>query len=254
VLRPLKYPQLARPPHGWREIIWEILIVTVGVFIALAVQQWSENRSWKSKARTATEQLRDEVSDHYAWSVEWRMVAPCIVAQIDLLQKRVLDSGDRLVPAPVYEEPNVPKYEIREPAKEYHSTVWQAIINDGVSPYLEPRLRNELASHYTKAQVLTELTDRNLVDQDRLHLLSLPLPLDPSTRLSLLQTLADLRGRTEFMDLLSGQLIDHIVKERMVPSPVATERRVSRYRTYSFCRAHELPTRSFRDAMVPVPN
>ena len=234
--------------------MWEILIVAVGVLMALAAQQWAENRGWNSKARTATNDLKDEVSDHYAWSVEWRMVAPCILAQLDVLQQRVLDSGDRLNPAPIYTEPNIPDYVIREPAKEYHDAVWQAIISDGVSPHLEPQLRHELASHYSQAATLTELTDRNLADQDRLRILSLPLRLDPSTRFSLLQTLAELRGRTKFMDLLSGQIIDHIAKEGMVPSRVAIEGRVSRYGTYRFCRLHNLPTRSFSYAMLPVPN
>jgi hypothetical protein len=254
VFRSLRFPQLARPPHGWREIVWEILIVTVGVFIALAAQQWSENRSWESKARMATKDLKDEISDHYAWSVEWRMVEPCIVAQIDLLQQRVLQSGDRLVPAPVYSEPSIPDYVLREPSKEYHDSVWQAVIGDGVSSHLKAALRQDLASHYTKARLLTELSDRNLVDQDRLHMLSLPLPLDASIRFSLLQTLAELRGRTKFMGLLSGQMIDHVQKEGMVPSAGATWARVSEYGTYKFCRTHGLPTRTFREAIVAVPN
>lgn len=254
VPRILKVPQIVRPPHGWREIAWEILIVAVGVFMALAAQEWAENRSWDSKVRTATENLKDEVSDHYAWSVEWRMVEPCIVAQIDGLQQQLLRSGDRLIPAPLYTEPNIPSYVIREPSKEYHSAVWQAVISDGVSSHLEPRLRQELASHYTQAQVLAELTDRNLVDQDRLQMFSLPISLDASTRFSLLQTLAELRGRTKFMSLLSGQLIDHIEKEGLVPAPITVWNRVSRYGTYNFCQAHRLPTRSFHDAMMPVPN
>lgn len=254
MLRSLRLPQLARPPHGWREILWEILIVTVGVFMALAAQQWAEDRGWQSKVRTATKDLKQEVSDHYAWSVEWRIVSPCVIAQIDTLERRVLGSGDRLIPAPSYDEPNIPSYEIREPIKEYRSVVWQAIISDGVSPHLDPQLRNELSSHYSKAAMLTELTDRNVVDRDRLHLLTLSVPLDPSARLMLLQILAELRGRTNFMDLLSGQMIDHIVKEEMVPTPAATRARVSEYGTYRFCRAHGLPTRSFDDAKVPVPN
>lgn len=234
--------------------MWEVLIVAVGVLMALVAQQWAEDRGWDSKARTATNDLKDEVSDHYAWSVEWRMVAPCIVAQLDLLQRRVLDSGDRLIPAPTYSEPNIPDYVLREPAKEYHSAVWQAVISDGVSPHLNPGLRHELASHYSQAAALSELTDRNLADQDRLRMLAIPLPLDPSTRFSLLQTLADLRGRTKFMDLLSGQIIDHVTKEKMVPPRSAIEARVSQYGTIRFCRAHNLPTRSFSEAMVPIPN
>jgi hypothetical protein len=234
--------------------VWEILIVTVGVVVALAAQQWAEDRSWRSKARAATKDLKDEISDHYAWSVEWRMVSPCIVAQVDALERRVLGSGDRLDPAPAYSEADIPSYEIRQPIKEYRSDVWQAIITDGVSSHLDPRLRNELSSHYSKAQMLTELTDRNLVDRDRLHMLTLSVPLDPSARLLLLQTLSELRGRTQFMDLLSGQMIDHIVKEGMVPAPAVTRDRLSRYGTYRFCRAHGLPVRSFDDARVAVPN
>src|SRR5438045_1193017 len=63
VLRPLRFPQLARPPHGWREIVWEILIVTIGVFIALVVQQWSENRRLKSDLRDAEQQMLIEMRD-----------------------------------------------------------------------------------------------------------------------------------------------------------------------------------------------
>ena len=85
-------------------------------------------------------------------------------------------------------------------------------------------------------------------------MLALSIPLDPSTRLLLLQTLSELRGRTKFMDLLSGQMIDHILKEGMVPATAVTQERLSKYGTYRFCRAHGLPTRSFNDAKVPVPN
>ena len=30
------------PPNGWRAVVWELAIVTLGVLIALAVQQWAE--------------------------------------------------------------------------------------------------------------------------------------------------------------------------------------------------------------------
>ena len=63
VFRSLRFPQLARPPHGWREILWEIFIVTIGVFIALAVQQWSETRGWKDDLRLAQQQMISEMRD-----------------------------------------------------------------------------------------------------------------------------------------------------------------------------------------------
>jgi hypothetical protein len=226
----------------------------VGVFIALAAQEWADRRSWHGKALKATRDIQDEVSDHYAWSVEWRMVEPCIVAQIDRLQLRVKNSGPTLSPAPVFAEPNVPPFVLREPSKEYHDSVWQTVIGDGVSAYLQPGLRRELASHYTQARLLAELSDQNKSDQGRLEMLTFPLALDASTRFSLLQTLTELRARTQFMDLLSGQLIDHVVKEGMKPPAQATEAKVLKYGTYKFCQAQGFPTRSFADGAMPVSN
>jgi hypothetical protein len=254
VFRSLRFPELARPPHGWKEIFWEIAIVTVGVFIALAAQQWAEDRDWESKAQAATEAFKGEVSDHYAWAVEWRMVEPCVVAQIDRLQQRVEASPDQLLPAPLYSEAVAPSYVIRIPNKEYHSAVWQATISDGVSPHLDPRLRDELNSHYTQAELLNQLTNRNQSDQDRMLVLSRPLDLDPTVRFSLVQTLSEMRGRAKFMGLVSGQLINHVLKENMRPSDVVTWGKVARYGTYKFCRANRFPTRPFNDALKPLPN
>jgi len=41
------------PPHGWNSVAWELAIVTVGVILALAAQQWADNLNAHSKARTA---------------------------------------------------------------------------------------------------------------------------------------------------------------------------------------------------------
>lgn len=243
-----------RPPNGWHAVGWELAIVTLGVIIALAAQQWAEGRAWKAKAAEATAALKDEVSDHYAWSVEWRVVEPCIVAQIDRLQQRLLASDKRLAPAPVYSEPTKISYVVRLPSKEYHSVAWQAAIGDGVSSHLDPSLRKELSGHYAQVQSLVDLTEQNNVDQNRLLTLSKPLPLDPAVRFSLLQTLDELRGRTEFMGLLSGQLIDHIQREGMVPPATAARRDVVRFGTYRFCKDHGLPLRSFGEAITAIPN
>src|SRR5687768_12754977 len=92
------------PPQGWRQIMWELVVVTLGVLIALGAQQWAEGRSWAAKGRAAARSLRAEVSDQYQWAFEWRVVEPCILAQIDRLQERVLASRAQLDPAPVHSE------------------------------------------------------------------------------------------------------------------------------------------------------
>ncbi len=62
-------------------------------------------------------------------------------------------------------------------------------------------------------------------------------------RFSLLETLKELRGRTAFM-ALQGQMIDHIAHVEMVPPLDAAPRGRAGIRTYQFCRAQGLPTRS----------
>ena len=243
------------PPHGWRAVMWELGIVTLGVLVALAAQQWAEARSWRGKARAATAAFQYELGDHYKWAVEWRVVEPCIVAQIDRLQQRLLASGATLDPAPVHSDPapvnsriSFTHFVIRIPSKDFDTSAWQSSISDGVSAHLDPALRQELDAHYGEVRSMIDLTARNNVDYQRLLSLSRPLPLDPMVRFSLLQTLDELRGRTGFMALQSGQMIEHIVRVGMVPPPAETHDSVTRFGTYQFCRAQGLPTRPLAEA------
>ncbi len=43
-----------KPPHGWNAVVWELAVVTVGVIVALAAQEWVEGLSWRGKV-AATE-------------------------------------------------------------------------------------------------------------------------------------------------------------------------------------------------------
>jgi hypothetical protein len=93
-----------KPPQGWNAVAWELAIVTLGVLIALATQQWADERSWLGKVETSKAALRDEVSEHYSNAVEFRTVYPCMQAQLAQLRDRVLASGAVMVPAPIYQE------------------------------------------------------------------------------------------------------------------------------------------------------
>lgn len=242
------------PPHGWRAVAWELAIVTLGVVIALGAQQWAEERSWNAKARLATGAIRQELANHYHWSVEWRVVHPCLVGQIDRLKQRILASGAQLDPAPTYSERDFSDYVLRLPSKDYVDSAWQSAISDGVSSHFDPAFRTELSAHYAQANSLVPLTERNGEDYQALLSLSQPIPLDPMVRFTLLRTLDQMRGRFAFIDLQSGQLIDHIEKLGMVPPMAAARAEVERFGTFKFCRAQGLPMRSFREAMKSVAN
>ncbi len=242
-----------KPPHGWNAVAWELAIVTIGVILALAAQQWAENLSWRSKTKTARAAIRTELGDHYASSVEWRVVTPCLMAQLDRLEGRLMKSGDRLDPAPVYSEPAFPKFVLRIPSKEYDSSAWQAAIADGVTAHFQPELRTELSEHYQQVSVLVNMTQRNGISYGNVLSLSRPIPLNPSVRLSLSQLLDELRGRVMYMDLTSGQLIEHVNRAGMVPDESLTRDAVRLSGTRLFCAAQHLPLRSMKEAKKPIP-
>lgn len=242
-----------KPPNGWNAVAWELGIVTLGVFIALAVQQWEEGRDWEQRVDASRAAIRSEVADHYNWSVEWRVVSPCILAQLDTLERRVEASGAALDPAPTFRGTGG-RYVLRMPAKEYATSVWSAAQSNGVSSRLDPDLHNELSQYYEQLRLLVGHVEQNGIDSRRLIILSRPIPLDPMTRYSMLQTLAELRGRVEFVDLLSGQVIERIVSIDMVPPADVTKQQVERFGTYRFCRSQDLPMRSLAEASRPLAN
>lgn len=243
-----------KPPNGWGAVVWELGIVTLGVLIALGAQQWVEERSWSSKITLAEAAIRDELAKHYSWSVEWRVVEPCILAQIDVLQRRIAKSGSRLDPAPQYSDDAISQFVLRMPSKDYPNGAWQAAVSDGVAPRFAPEVRSELNDHYVQAAAVQDESVKNTEEFTSLQTLKRPIPLDPMVRFTLLNRLDTLRGRVDFMSLQSGQLIDHIRKVGMLPDPVRARRDVERFGTYKFCRAHGLPMRSFADAMTAVAN
>lgn len=242
-----------KPPNGWNAVGWELAIVTVGVLVALGAQQLANDWNAKRNARAAIAAIRTEVGDDYASSVEWRVVQPCILAQIDRLQLRLTNSGNRLEPAPVYSEPGYKSYVLRMPSKGYVSSAWNAAVADGVISRLPPGLRRNLSWHYAQTEALRDMTDRNESDSARIFSLSRPMPLDPSVRFGLMRSLDELRGRVQFMGLVSGQVLNFVVEAGMVPDDSELRDIMERSGTHQFCVRERLPLRSTKEARMPVP-
>lgn len=80
--------------QDWVAITIELVIVTVGVIIALAAQQWAEKRDWSNTVATDKAALRDELGEHYGYAVEFRVVYPCLQAQLlERYKKHRVDEG-----------------------------------------------------------------------------------------------------------------------------------------------------------------
>ena len=242
-----------RPPHGWNAVAWELAIVTLGVLLALAVQRWSENRELQEKVHASKAALRDELSEHYEYAVEFRTVYPCIHAQLRRLRDHVLVSGPVMDPVPIYKEQSF-QFVIRFPSKVHPTDAWDAAVNDGLNQHFEPLFRRQLAGHYAQIPQIRALISANDDAEQGLAALTHRLPLDSALRFSIIERIERLRGRTDTLDLYYGQQIEYIQKAEMLPAPERAQAVTERYGTYKFCKAQGLPMRSFEDAMQSVPN
>jgi len=178
---------MLKPPHGWSTVAWDLAIVTLGVLIALIVQQWADERNMDRRTVQALEGIRAEIANHYRSSIEWRVVEPCITAQIDSLTARVLKSGDRLDPAPIESEGDDFHFVLRTPSKEYPRSSWDAATAEGLVARLDPALRNELNAYYAQIDELNAMGRlNNYTDTVGMNALGQPLPLDASTRYAII--------------------------------------------------------------------
>ena len=246
-----------RPPNGWQAVAWELAIVTLGVLIALGAQQWAEARSWRAKASAARAALRTELADHHDYAVEWRIVAPCINAQLDAAERRILTSGSRLDPAPLYAEDYYDEdpypFAIRTPSRPWGDSVWQATNAGGVSSYLSDDERLELGTHYEQANIMDAQDKRIAQLAFKLTVMAKPIDLDPGVKMALLQQVGELRGHNGWMIFRAGQQVEDIVKLGMVPPLKETEEFLARSGTVKFCREQGHPMLPLAKALIPAP-
>lgn len=242
-----------RPTHGWNAAAWELAIVTLGVLLALAAQQWVENRTVRGRVEASKAALRDELAEHYSYAVEFRTVYPCLKAQLGRLRDRVLSSGSVMAAVPIYREAHN-EYVVRIPSKEFPTAAWDAAVNDGIIQSFEPAFRRQLAGHYTQLETIRDATWANNESEQGLSALAHSLPLDPMVRYSIIKDIEQLSGRLENMDILHGQIIDYIQIVGMLPPAEDARAVTERYGTYKFCKEHGLPMRSFEEAMQAMPN
>ena len=241
---------LPKPLHGWREFVGEVGIIVIGVLIALGAEQVVETIRWRDRAEAARGSLRGELADHYEDAVEWRTVEPCIDAQLDRLEARLMASGDRVEPAPAFHELESSwTFALRVPRRPYADSVWQSVLAEGVSSHLAEADWITLGLHYREAGDVDELNKRLTDDTTKLKSLTRAIPLDASSRLSMLQSIDDARYTNNLMALMSGQLIGFITQLRMVPTkPVSIEQSG----TALFCREQHLPLRPLAEATKPL--
>ena len=234
------------PPHGWSAVAWELAIVTLGVLVALAAQQWAEALSWREKVRDANQQLKAEAVINFTYAAEQIAAEPCIQSQLEALRQRLMDSGATLQPAMLFREPMM-MYVFRQPSRTFENNGWLSLVADETANHIPTDRRKKLSTYYSQLTQMEALSGENDSAVGHLNATSQPVPLDSATRARFIELVYDQMFRTRSLSLMALQGMGALRDLGFAPDGQRVDRFLNIYSgTIRFCRAHNLPMADWR--------
>lgn len=230
----------------WRRFASEIAIIVIGVLIALYAQQFVEDRGDRARAESAIAALRHEVAQIDFYANETEITAPCVLAQIEAIQRK-LASGERGL-LPRYSDTT--SFVLRMPHRPWADTAWQSVSASDTLRRLEPTIDLNLSSMYGQATDQAERVMRSDGWVDDLGVLAVMMPSGESERIRLIGVTEHLRGIVQSIDLSAGQMRDSIAAAGLLASKSWLDKELSESGTVKFCRAHALPLGKLRPAVA----
>lgn len=242
------------PPHGWRPVLWELGIVTLGVLIALWAGELLSKYNWKGKAAAGEMALTGEAE--YAGMVfaEQLTVAPCIIAQIDGLRAKAIAASDKRLDVPAIETP-AGLGVIRSPVRTITTDAWTSLLNDGTSAHMKQSRESTTAQYYAMLGTWVVIAQSARDLQDSLIVLSEPVPLDARGKYETLRTLGQLRNQIALQSLKSKFLLAWLRDLGRLPDAAALdawESAEAGQSTRSYCTARRLPLQDWRRVVATV--
>lgn len=199
-----------KPRHSWNAVGWELAIVSLGVLVALAAQQWAENRSSQARAAAADVRIRDELGAIVFLDLERIAIHQCLKQRLIALAEGLRDgrsdwSNFRMAEASDGRWAFRQLY--RTPSRNWVSTEYEGSLASGALDSMDLEQTAMLASIYSqiKKQENFNLEEAQLTTQ--LAILQFGQSMSLAERTSLLATLARLDYLNGLMMLMSRQQI-----------------------------------------------
>ncbi|WP_118856199.1 hypothetical protein [Sphingomonas mesophila] len=240
-----------RPPNGWAAVGWELGIVIAGVLIALAVQQWADGRAWADRAAKARAAIDEQFSEHIVNAIEWRLVEPCVAAQLDRLADRVDDPGDTLRPVRIIDQGF--GRVIRAPSRSNLTEHYEASTADGAVSHFPAALRNAFASTVNQARLVNAFGDEFQQLAGELTVMAGPLRLDPGVRFELLKRIERGRQLNNALGVIHRQIANRLFRAGVRPTAEQIEARIREAGSIAVCRALGLPLRPSDELFANTP-
>lgn len=241
------------PPNGWGAVGWELGIVTLGVLLALGVQQVAEAANWRSKVSDGQKRLKAEMLINGAYMAEQVMVEPCVKAQVERLTARLEVSTGTLDPAPLIST-GLGVTTLRFPTRPWTAQTWQALQQDGTSNHMPGDVQAMLGEIFEKVGQLRDINVKSDDGLGTLRLLGQPIALSPELKAELLSALWGQLLRSQRSSLNASQTLKLYPKIDFAPTydeiearqQALTPGRSGDLRTLQYCRSQGLPIADWR--------
>lgn len=237
------------PSMGWKAFWSEIVIVILGVLIALAANEAVQNWNWRNKVQDGEVRVDVNMRRSFALAAEQYAVVPCVQAQLAELTKRLMQSGEVLDSAPIYEE-NGRIFTVQLPLRLSRFAVWEMLVADGTAAHFPLGRQLDISYINESNSKISEASQEANRKALRLLTLGRSLKLSDDARRSFLVDIDELRSLTAMKPLAQWHMrtisrFGTTLKEEDVQKFLAESP------TVKFCKAHNYPLADWRDALKP---
>ena len=186
-----------KPIHGWRTFWGEVGIIVVGVLIALAAQQFVDDRSWRGQVAESRASLDKQLVESKYASVERISLHDCNEKKLDFLDEVI--AGKR--PAT--------NLKIALGSLRLRSTsAWDSATASGAVAHMPADIRDNYASLFAFTEAMRELNMREFEVANDLSTLERHSQLTDVSRDRLARDIATLRALAAMMKLGGEQWLD----------------------------------------------
>ena len=210
---------LPEPPHGWRDLTWEIAIVFIGVVLALSGERLIQHYNWRQDARQASAAIKAELAEHRLAALERLAIQPCLKGQLKSLHKKLSSHRGGLwtgMPMAANQraaggaQQRVVPYAYRSPEPPWVDEAWQIARFTGSLNHLPSDEVARYARVYRLSNRYLGVQDEENAAAARLSVLALDGPVDAQSRLELLGALAHADHANAYLELGAKQQLDFL--------------------------------------------
>lgn len=229
-----------KPLHGWRAFFGEVGVIVLGVLVALGAQQLAEKVADRKLASEAMDALRSDVREQNWALISYEIVAPCVFAQIDAIEKRLIE-GDR-TPVERYRDPSLGNgFVINVPTAAFSTSTWDSIQNNDQLRLLDPEVVGTAGTYYARFENLRHFTLDAIDNGAALNALSVKMPSDEAGQLRAIERLELMRKDMARLELIARQGRQRLAAVGLLDREAGLDENFDDNRTIRFCRDHHFP-------------